>query len=70
MLFRSYFVAPFGAMIEYTAEVTVVDESYRVGGPEDWKWPPGRIDHWGISAKDAARAGAAERLFRFPAALP
>ena len=65
-----YFVAPFGAMIEYTAEVAEVDEHYKVGGPEDWQWPPGRIDHWGVSKRDALRAGAAETLFRFPAALP
>jgi 2,3-dihydroxy-p-cumate/2,3-dihydroxybenzoate 3,4-dioxygenase len=56
-----YFVAPFGPIIEYTAEVGEVDESYRVGGPEDWTWPPGRTDHWGISARDNARMQAAER---------
>lgn len=64
-----YFIAPFGAMIEYTAEVLEVDENYRVGAPEDWKWSPGRIDHWGMSGKDTARTGPAERLFRFPASL-
>jgi catechol 2,3-dioxygenase-like lactoylglutathione lyase family enzyme len=56
-----YFVAPFGAIVEYTAEVGEVDEQYRVGGPEDWKWPPGRTDHWGISTRDNARMHAAER---------
>lgn len=62
-----YFVAPFGGIIEYTAEVEEVDESYKVGTPEDWRWPPGRIDHWGISAKDTAKIGVAERHFRFRA---
>jgi catechol 2,3-dioxygenase-like lactoylglutathione lyase family enzyme len=56
-----YFVAPFGPVVEYTAEVEEVDDDYRVGGPEDWKWPPGRMDHWGISARDNARMHAAER---------
>jgi 2,3-dihydroxy-p-cumate/2,3-dihydroxybenzoate 3,4-dioxygenase len=56
-----YFVAPFGPIVEYTAEVGEVDESYRIGGPEDWKWPPGRTDHWGISTRDNARMQAAER---------
>jgi hypothetical protein len=28
-----------------------------VGRPEDWKWPPNRNDHWGISAR-AHPAGA------------
>jgi 2,3-dihydroxy-p-cumate/2,3-dihydroxybenzoate 3,4-dioxygenase len=55
-----YFVAPFGPVIEYTAEVGEVDEGYRVGGPEDWKWPPGRTDHWGLSTRDHERMRAAE----------
>ena len=45
----AYFVDPFGIVIEYTAEVLLVDDSYRVGGPADWTWPPGRTDHWGIA---------------------
>jgi 2,3-dihydroxy-p-cumate/2,3-dihydroxybenzoate 3,4-dioxygenase len=56
-----YFVAPFGPVIEYTAEVGEVDDGYRVGGPDDWKWPPGRMDHWGISTRDNERMHAAER---------
>jgi 2,3-dihydroxy-p-cumate/2,3-dihydroxybenzoate 3,4-dioxygenase len=56
-----YFVAPFGPVIEYTAEVGEVDEDYRVGGPDDWKWPPGRMDHWGVSTRDSERMHAAER---------
>jgi catechol 2,3-dioxygenase len=45
----AYFVDPFGIVIEYTAEVLQVDDSYRVGGPAEWTWPPGRTDHWGIA---------------------
>src|ERR1700741_2716906 len=60
-----YFVAPYGGVIEYTAEVSEVGDDYRVGGPEDWKWPPGRIDHWGLSKKDTGRTAAAEKVFRF-----
>lgn len=60
-----YFIGPHGGVVEYTAEVQEVDESYRVGGPQDWKWPPGRIDHWGISSRDNERIGAAERLYRW-----
>jgi hypothetical protein len=56
-----YFVAPFGPAVEYTAEVAEVGDDYRVGGPEDWKWPPGRTDHWGLSARDNERMRAAER---------
>jgi hypothetical protein len=60
-----YFIAPFGGVIEYTAEVSEVGDDYKVGGPEDWKWPAGRIDHWGLSKKDTARTSAAEQVFRF-----
>lgn len=60
-----YFIAPFGGIVEYTAEVSEVADDYRVGSPEDWKWPPGRIDQWGISTKDSARIPVAERCFRF-----
>lgn len=43
-----YFVDPFGIVIEHTAEVLQVDDDYRVGGPDDWVWPTGRVDQWGI----------------------
>jgi catechol 2,3-dioxygenase-like lactoylglutathione lyase family enzyme len=62
-----YFIAPYGGIVEYTAEVSEVGDDYKVGGPEDWKWPPGRIDHWGISKKDTARTSAAEAVLRFKA---
>jgi catechol 2,3-dioxygenase-like lactoylglutathione lyase family enzyme len=58
-----YFVGPHGGLVEYTSEVEQVGEDYKVGGPEDWKWPAGRIDHWGVSVKDIARTDAAERAF-------
>lgn len=61
----AYFVAPFGAALEYTAEVQRVGPSYRTGTPQDWKWPPNRNDHWGISARNTAAIAGAEREFRF-----
>lgn len=45
----AYFVDPTGFVIEYTAEVLQVDDTYAVGTPADWVWPPGRTDHWGIA---------------------
>lgn len=45
----AYFVDPTGVVIEYTAEVLQVDDGYRVKGPSEWVWPPGRTDHWGIA---------------------
>lgn len=63
----AYFVAPFGACVEYTAEVQRVDDSYRTGGPDDWKWPPNRTDHWGIAKRDNARLAASGSAFPFRA---
>lgn len=70
----AYFIAPFGAVVEFSTAVEKVPEDYRVGTPEDWTWPPNRIDQWGISDKDNAGLRAAEERFRFrrdwePAAL-
>ncbi len=62
-----YFIAPYGGIVEYTAEVSEVDQNYKVGAPEDWKWPAGRTDQWGISKKDTARTTAAEKVLRFRA---
>jgi len=63
----AYYVAPFGAVLEYTSEVQRVDNRYKVGGPDDWKWPPGRVDHWGLSKRDDSNLHAAERNFGFKA---
>jgi catechol 2,3-dioxygenase-like lactoylglutathione lyase family enzyme len=61
----AYFVGPFDFVIEYTAEVQQVDESYATGGPEDWKWPPGRIDQWGIGTPPSPRLKAAQKTIFF-----
>jgi len=61
----NYFIGPFGEVIEYTAEVEQVDDSYRPGSPTDWTWPPGRVDQWGISAPPSARLKAAQRAVLF-----
>jgi catechol-2,3-dioxygenase len=63
----NYFIDPFGIVIEYTAEVQQIDESYVTRGPEDWKWPAGRFDQWGISAPPAADLKAAQRRTFFVA---
>jgi 2,3-dihydroxy-p-cumate/2,3-dihydroxybenzoate 3,4-dioxygenase len=63
----AYYVSPFGAVIEYTSEIERVGPGYKAGGPDDWKWPPGRIDHWGVSKRDEARLRSAETSFRFQA---
>ena len=65
----NYFLGPFDFAIEYTAEVSTVDDSYRTGKPEDWKWPPGRIDHWGIGTGPSAELKAAQRKIHFAETL-
>ena len=62
-----YFVGPHGGLVEYTSEVSEAGDDYRVGSPQDWTWPQGRIDHWGVSVKDTARTDAAERAFAWRA---
>jgi 2,3-dihydroxy-p-cumate/2,3-dihydroxybenzoate 3,4-dioxygenase len=61
----AYFIAPFGAVIEFSTATNLVDDDYRTGAPEDWTWPPNRIDQWGISNKDVAAITEAEQRFRF-----
>jgi len=65
----AYFVGPEDFVVEYTAEVNRVDASYRVGRPEDWQWPPGRVDHWGISDPPSQRMKAAQKKIRFADAI-
>lgn len=66
----NYFIGPAGFVIEYTADVEQVDDSYIARGPEDWKWPAGRVDQWGISAPPSQRLKEAQRQILFAAALP
>ncbi|WP_027487309.1 VOC family protein [Allorhizobium undicola] len=63
----AYFVDPHGVVIEYTAEVLQVDESYRVGGPQDWVWPPGRTDQWGIAPPKSEACKKAQQAVGFSA---
>ena len=32
-----------------------IGNGHRAGTPEDWKWPPGRLDYRGISAAPSER---------------
>ncbi|MEI5689080.1 VOC family protein [Sphingomonas kyungheensis] len=61
----AYFVDPFGIVIEYTADVLQVDDDYRVGRPEDWTWPPGRSDQWGIAPPKTLECKAAQLAIPF-----
>jgi len=65
----AYFIGPEEMVIEYTAEVEQVDAQYKVGGPDDWTWKPGRNDQWGINSgpskrmQDAHNVRFAEDIF-------
>jgi catechol 2,3-dioxygenase len=61
----NYFIDPFGIVIEYTAEVEQIDDSYQTGQPADWTWPPGRIDQWGIAIAPTPRLREAQRAVLF-----
>jgi catechol 2,3-dioxygenase-like lactoylglutathione lyase family enzyme len=56
----AYFIDPLGVVIEYTAEVLQVDDDYVVRGPDQWVWPPGRTDQWGIAPPKAESVKAAQ----------
>jgi catechol-2,3-dioxygenase len=66
----AYFIDPVGFVIEYTAEVLQVDDTYRVRGPDEWLWPPGRTDHWGIAPPKAEHVKAAQTAITYTAAAP
>ena len=61
----NYFIGPFGIVVEYTAEVQQIDDSYTAGQPDDWKWPTGRVDHWGISKPPSDALKQAQRSVLF-----
>ena len=61
----NYFIGPFGIVVEYTAEVQQIDDSYSAGQPQDWKWPTGRVDQWGISKPPSDALKQAQRAVLF-----
>lgn len=60
-----YFLGPEQVPVEYTSEMQQIDDSYRPRPVEAWKWPPGRLDHWGITAKPSGRMERAGENYRF-----
>ncbi|HEY1311812.1 MAG TPA: VOC family protein [Pseudolabrys sp.] len=60
-----YFLGPEDVPIELTAEMQQIDASHRAKTPEQWKWPPGRLDHWGVNAGPSERMQAAGLRYKF-----
>lgn len=61
----AYFVDPEGYVVEHTADVLQVDDGYQLGRPEDWTWPPGRTDQWGIAPPKTDACKAAQIAIGF-----
>ena len=61
----AYFLGPEDFVIEYTAEVEQVDDSYPTGGPNDWGFPEGRSDRWGVTDPPSERMRAAHDKIAF-----
>jgi catechol 2,3-dioxygenase len=61
----SYFLGPDGMVIEYTAEVEQVDDTYPTGTPDKWTWPKGRNDRWGINDGPSKAMHEAEKRTAF-----
>lgn len=57
----AYFIGPDDVVIEYTGEVDQVDDDYPTGMPDDWTWPPGRVDRWGVSEPPSKRLHEAQQ---------
>ncbi len=51
----AYFAGPEEFPLEYTGEVLQIDDTYQPHGPDYWKWPPGRLDQWGVTPPHTAR---------------
>ncbi len=50
-----YFLGPEDLPVELTAEMQQIDATHRPRTAEQWSWPPGRLDYWGISAAPSQR---------------
>jgi catechol 2,3-dioxygenase-like lactoylglutathione lyase family enzyme len=61
----AYFLGREEFPLEYTGEVQQIDESYQPKGPADWKWPPGRLDQWGVTDPPTARWKRTQSFIRF-----
>ena len=42
-----------------------IDYSYEFHGPEYWKWPPGRLDQWGVTPPHTLRWKRIQDMYLF-----
>ena len=61
----AYFTGPEEMPIECTAEVLQVDAAYCYRGPQQWGFPPGRTDQWGVTPPPTERIKRIQKQFHF-----
>ena len=61
----AYFAGPDEIPLEYTAEVAQVDDNYVPHGPDYWRFPPGRMDQWGVTPPHTARWKRIQNMHEF-----
>lgn len=61
----AYFAGPEEFPLEYTAEVAQIDNTYVPRGPDHWRFPPGRLDQWGVTPPHTQRWKRIQDLYRF-----
>lgn len=61
----AYFAGPDEFPLEYTAEVLQIDGSYTPRGPDHWRFPPGRMDQWGVTSPHTPRWKRIQDMVRF-----
>lgn len=61
----AYFAGPEEMPIECTTDVLRIDESYAYRGPDQWGFPPGRTDQWGVTDPPSARIKRIQTQFPF-----
>ena len=61
----AYFAGPEEMPIECTAEVVQIDDRYAYRGPDEWGFPPGRTDQWGVTGPPSTRIKRIQTQFPF-----
>jgi catechol 2,3-dioxygenase-like lactoylglutathione lyase family enzyme/predicted enzyme related to lactoylglutathione lyase len=61
----AYFAGPEEMPIECTAEILQIDGTYSYRGPDNWGFPPGRTDQWGVTGPPSTRIKRIQTQFPF-----
>lgn len=61
----AYYAGPEEFPIEYCSEMSQMDENYVFKGPDEWSFPPGRSDQWGIGVGPTKRLKRIQSMVRF-----